>query len=163
MIYRFCPWCGGKLKEQNKTTYQCENCKQYYWNNPRAAVSIVFKKDDKILIAKRAIEPQKGAYDLPGGFLDYNEDVFAAAKRETKEETGLELKAIEFLEAYTHEYMEGTSTLNLVVVATEWSGEPQAADDVASLEWADLSVLTGPDFAWPNPEALKRIQAKLRR
>ena len=93
-------------------------------------------KDGKVLLSKRGRDPYKGAYDIIGGFMEANELPEAAALREAKEETGLDMKIVSLLGIYVDRYGEdGDYTLNLHYIAEIIGGEMQAQDDVAELEW----------------------------
>ncbi|MDP5027881.1 MAG: NUDIX domain-containing protein [Flavobacterium sp.] len=69
----------------------CDDCGFTYYHNIAAAVAIVFTFEDKVLFTVRNIDPDKGKWDLPGGFIDPNETAEEAACREIKEELGLEI------------------------------------------------------------------------
>jgi mutator protein MutT len=161
--FNYCPDCGTKdsVAVLDTTRAQCATCHMNFWNNPRAAVGLVLVKDGQMLFCKRAIEPLKGKYDFPGGFVEYNEDPYEALQREVKEETGITVRDLQLLHVGTHEYMPGVSTVDLLMVATEWEGEPRAGDDVASFAWKPIDILDSPEFAWHWPgltDTIKRFE-----
>ena len=162
MILNYCPACAKPLRKLSDTEYGCEN-KHSFWNNPRATVAIVVLQGDQILVSKRGREPAKGKYDLPGGFLEYGEDVFAAAVREMTEETTLQIAidALQPLTAYTGFYFENESVCDIVLLATAWSGTPLAQDDSAALAWKPLSFLSSPEFDPPYHDLATIIQKHL--
>ncbi|OGH38304.1 MAG: hypothetical protein A3B44_01495 [Candidatus Levybacteria bacterium RIFCSPLOWO2_01_FULL_38_21] len=93
-LYVYCPHCASNLVPQaidNEKVKKCSNCGFIFWNNPKPVVSILLHKDGEILMLKRADEPFKNYWVLPGGFIYYRETAQNAIKRETKEETGLEI------------------------------------------------------------------------
>lgn len=102
MNFNFCPSCGQKssIQKQDGTNYECLNCKWHFWNNAKAATAMVFIKNGLIMFNKRAAEPNKGKYDLPGGFVDFNEDGYKGAIREAKEELNITIdkKDLELLD-----------------------------------------------------------------
>jgi ADP-ribose pyrophosphatase YjhB (NUDIX family) len=73
--------------------------KRYY--NPALAVNAIITKDNGILLVRRGIEPFKGLWSLPGGFIEYDEAVEDSLIREVKEETGLDVKPIRVLGVYS--------------------------------------------------------------
>ena len=133
----------------------CQDCHWEFWNNPSATVAVVFIKADQALFAKRGIEPNKGKYDFPGGFVDYNEDIFDACVREIKEETTADIKKsdLTLITGYTSEYLPGVSVSDLIFVVSKWSGDLKPQDDVAALEWKPIEFMNNPEFH-PNYEGL---------
>ena len=91
-----------------------------------------------MLLARRAREPDEGKWDLPGGFLDEDENPLDALKRELKEEAALQIEPLEFFDAVVDRYGDAEDapwTLNLYWTARVVAGEPQPDDDVAELRW----------------------------
>jgi len=60
--------------------------------HPIPAVAAVMIEDGRILLVKRAAEPSKGKWSLPGGSVEWGESLVDALKREVREETGLEIE-----------------------------------------------------------------------
>jgi len=123
-------------------------------------VSILPIKGGKVLIAKRAKEPKKGMWDSIGGFLKEGESPSAAAARETKEETGLDIKLGNLLGIYTDSYeYEGVvyETLSLYYLAEIKGGEMKAEDDVSELVWFPIDKVPKMAFKSAN-EAIKDLQ-----
>jgi ADP-ribose pyrophosphatase YjhB (NUDIX family) len=133
--WSFCPRCGARIGVADGRA-RCEACGfvAYASSAPTASALIV---DDagRILLARRAFEPDQGKWDLPGGFLEEGEHPLDGLRRELREETGLDVEPRRFLGIWMDVYGEaGTSTLNLYWLAHA-EGEPRAADDVAELRW----------------------------
>lgn len=143
--YHYCPKCGSKMKlSPDQEHFICPECKFEVYPNPAPTVSVFFVRDNKILLAKRAIDPGKGKWDSVGGFVDTEESLEQAALRETLEEIGCEAEFIKFISSYPDNY-DGKPTLSSAVAAKIISGEPQPADDVASLHWIDINDI--PDIS----------------
>lgn len=90
-LYIFCPHCGNSLVLKtidNEKVKTCGKCNFIFWNKPKPVVSILLHKNNKILMLKRAKEPFKDYWVLPGGFIGYTETAEEAVKREAKEEIG---------------------------------------------------------------------------
>jgi 8-oxo-dGTP diphosphatase len=133
----------------------CPACGSVYYAHSVPAVSAIVDDDDgRVLLARRAFEPDAGLWDTPGGFLEEGEEPVEALKRELLEETGLEVKPDRFLGAYLDTYGEGpavSSVLNLVWEARVVSGEMEPADDVSELRWFARDELPTDDalaFRW---------------
>lgn len=158
--YKYCPYCRGKLS-YNGDNYQCLVCKRKVFTSSSPCVSILPVKDDKVLLAKRAIDPKRGAWDVVGGFMKEGEKPELAAKRETKEETGLDIKLGDLLGVYTDSYeYEGQvyETINLYYLAEIIGGEIKAEDDVSELVWFPIEKLPDNVGFKSFAEALKDLQ-----
>lgn len=98
MTYRqkkYCPYCGKKTNEKLDSSGHrciiCESCNAHFYENPVPATALVIpdKTGSKIVLVKRAVEPCKGHYSLPGGFMEIDETPEECARREMLEETNL--------------------------------------------------------------------------
>jgi 8-oxo-dGTP diphosphatase len=110
------------------------------YRNPTPTVDIIIELIDRparpiILIERR--NPPYG-WAIPGGFIDYGETVETAAKREAKEEVGLDVELIEQFHVYSDPNRDPRQhTLSIVFLAAA-TGEPKAADDAKNLELFEL-------------------------
>ena len=95
----YCPRCGAKeFVEVNEKAKKCTTCNFVYYFNPSAAVACIIKdKADNFLVVRRGKEPAKGTLDLAGGFSDMYETAEESARREVKEETGLDILSLRYL------------------------------------------------------------------
>jgi ADP-ribose pyrophosphatase YjhB (NUDIX family) len=71
--------------------------KAIYSRVPRLCIDLVIERDDKILLIERTIDPGQGLWHLPGGTVLLGETILMAATRIANEETGLEVKKVDFL------------------------------------------------------------------
>ena len=91
-FFKFCPSCASThFTFPDNRRFLCDDCGFTYYHNIAAAVAIVFTFEDKVLFTVRNLDPDKGKWDLPGGFIDPNETAEEAACREIKEELGIEI------------------------------------------------------------------------
>jgi 8-oxo-dGTP diphosphatase len=136
--WRWCPRCGAEL-EQRESTVECAACGFVHYANPVPAVSAFVVDDEgRLLLARRAREPDAGLWDTPGGFLDDGEEPEAALRRELREEAGVEIELGAFLGIRPDRYGDGEDApyvLNLIWEARIVSGELEPADDVSELHW----------------------------
>lgn len=108
------------------------------------AVHLFFLRDDSILLLRRAgTGYQDGNYSVPAGHLEGNESVTAAAIREAREETGIELEAREVQHALVMHRREEEERVDFFLAVRHWTGEPancepQKCDD---LSWHRASAL----------------------
>ena len=89
---KFCSNCGEKNiygKIDGGVRYHCLKCGTIHYENPKPTSTLICVKDNDILLVKRAVQPAKGLWGLPGGFIELNETPDMAAARELKEETNL--------------------------------------------------------------------------
>jgi ADP-ribose pyrophosphatase YjhB (NUDIX family) len=110
----------------------------HYANPVPAAAALVVDETGRLLLARRAVEPDAGLWDTPGGFLDEGEEPQDGLRRELLEETGVEVEIGDFFGMYLDRYGPGQDApyvLNLVWHAAIVGGEIEAADDVSELAW----------------------------
>jgi ADP-ribose pyrophosphatase YjhB (NUDIX family) len=131
--WRFCPKCAAEL-EHEPDHLRCPNCGERYWGNSVPGAQAVIVRDGSVLLGRRANDPGRGRWDLPGGFLQEGEEAEDALRREVREETGLELDHLAFLGTWNESYWDRT-VLCLTWTATPAGGDEQAGDDLAELRW----------------------------
>ena len=158
--FKFCPRCATALEDPgNDSGARCPNCDKTWYHNAAPTAGCVIVRDGKALITKRGRPSEKGRFDIPGGFLELDEDPVAGLKREVDEELGMtiEVSFDDFVQAVPHKYGEdGDWTLAIGFVVRKSSGEPEPADDVEEVRWVTLDDLDGIDFAWEHDRALVR-------
>jgi len=147
--FRFCPHCGSRFKlvpHEQTRELACPTCGYIMWLNSKPTASCLLINNKKeVLLAKRAKAPNKGWYDVPGGFLELGETPEAGVKREIKEELGITLKRMMFLPcAYVGTYHTSPIQISFNVyyaakLSTRVRINPH--DDVADVEWISLSRL----------------------
>ncbi|MFP5351305.1 MAG: NUDIX hydrolase [Actinomycetota bacterium] len=143
----------------HETGKKCPSCGRTWYRNSAPTAGCVIVRDGKALVTQRGVEPEKGRFDIPGGFLAAGEEPISGLKRELREELGVEVDASveDCLSMVPHPYgPEGDYVLALGFVARLVSGEPRAADDVADFLWVDEDELEALDFAWPHDRELVR-------
>lgn len=111
-----CPACGSSVKR---------------YRNPLPTVDIIIELDGGIILIERKNEPFGWA--LPGGFVDYGESLEAAAIREAREETSLEVSNLRLLGCYSDPLRDSRMhTISTVYIAAG-RGKPCAADDAVNI------------------------------
>jgi ADP-ribose pyrophosphatase YjhB (NUDIX family) len=165
MSYRFCPKCGARLALRtvdDRDRSACPRCDFILYENSKPCVGVLTLDGNKVLLVKRAIEPFKGYWDVPGGFLEPGEHPAAGAIREMREETGLVVELTEILGIFMDVYgPEEIPTLNLCYTARVAGGAPHAGSDASELEWFAIDDL--PEaiaFCWER-EALQVLRGRM--
>jgi ADP-ribose pyrophosphatase YjhB (NUDIX family) len=126
------------------------------YRNPVPAVDVILQKDSKVLMIRRRKDPFKGLLALPGGFINEGETAEDAMKRETLEETSLEVEPIEILGVYSDPARDPRRhVMSTVFVAIITGGTEKGGDDAAAVEWVDLDRVEHSEPAFDHGRILK--------
>lgn len=127
----------------------------------RVGIGVMIFKNDKVLLGKRKGSHGSGEYSFPGGHLEYMEGFSECAKRETKEECGIEIDNIRFL--YLHNLTEYAPKhyVHIGLIADWKSGEPEVLEPnkCESWDWYELDNLPSPLFK-TCPFSIESYQTK---
>lgn len=137
--FRFCPRCGNQsLSILDQNGMACDCCDLKYFHNAAAAVACILVSPQGVVLAERTCEPSKGLLDLPGGFVNYNESLEEALRRELLEELNIRISKFRYLVSIPNEY-----TYDDITYFT--------TDSIFLVEWSETFTLK------PNHE-IARIQ-----
>lgn len=156
----FCPMCGTRLEQRERTGALrpvCPSCDHTVYFDPKVAVVVLIVNGDHILLVKRANDPKKGFWTLPGGFIDAGEDPRAAASREAWEETMLDVQINRLLDVFYTPSDGGLADIVIAYAASVNGGAVQAADDAEAVEWFDRNEL--PPLAFLPTETIVKAWA----
>ena len=100
---KFCSQCGAPVSARvpegdTRHRHVCDSCDTIHYQNPNIVAGCIPEWEDRILLCRRAIEPRRGLWTLPAGFMENDETTLDAAKRETYEEANAK---VEVLSLYT--------------------------------------------------------------
>lgn len=111
--FRFCPRCGAAAATAERVIpFRCAACEFTLFFNPVVGVAgIIRRPDGAILLLRRAKDPAKGKFGVPGGFVDFGESAEDGLRREAREEVGLRLEAVEFFLSHPNSYTYRDVTL----------------------------------------------------
>lgn len=161
--FRFCPADGTRLGEPRASGGAgCPRCGRSWYRNSAPAVGAAIVEEGRALVTVRALEPEKGKVDVPGGFLEVGEHPVDGLKREVREELGVEVEVEErpvLLAPHTYG-QDGIWVLAIGFLARIVRGEPSATDDVAQTRWISADEVDDTEFAWEHDRGF--IRAALR-
>ncbi len=163
--FTYCPYCATRLPVdllRPDAPRACVACGATHYHNSKPAAGALILRDDRVLLVERAVEPFKGYWDVPGGFLELGEHPADGARREALEETGLivELEDPPFAIMMDHYGDSGDFTLNVYYVARVVGGEARPSDDAAALDWFPLTALPERIAFDHCAELLRRLAAR---
>ncbi len=99
-LYRYCPYCRTGLIDRfvfGRTRRVCPLCGFIHFVDPKVGVAVLVEHEGKVLLVRRAVAPSRGAWCLPSGFVESDEDPAEAGARECLEETGLQVHITDLL------------------------------------------------------------------
>jgi ADP-ribose pyrophosphatase YjhB (NUDIX family) len=169
----FCSRCGGSLQfgvidGEDRERLACRDCGHIAYVNPRLVVTALPITDaGEVVLLRRGIEPGRGQWAQPGGFLEVDETVNQAAIRETWEETRLLVEPGEIIGLYTRlEAAVVTIVFEARIVGGEATPTPEATEIAAfapdAIPWSGLAFRTTtwalrdwldlrhPEIGWPE-------------
>ncbi len=143
-----------------------ERDERRYPERPIVGVGVVVWRDHQVLLIKRGKPPRQGMWSLPGGLQQLGETVFEAARREVREETGLEIEVIDVVAVVDSIQRDDDGRVRyhytLVDVLAEWrAGEARAQDDAADATWASADELASFEL-WDETVRVIGLAAKRR-
>lgn len=156
--WRFCPRCAAPLAHREAfgaVRPCCDACGFVHFADPKVTVALLIEREGRVLLGRRGIDPGRGLWCLPGGFVDYGERLHDAARREAQEETGLAVDVGALLGAWDWGAPgDEKQGIALVFQAVAPAGEAIAGDDLEEVGWFAPGAL--PPLAFPVHRALLR-------
>ena len=159
----FCNHCGSNKivkeipKDDHRLRHICGNCGKIFYENPRIVTGTIPIYNNKVLLAKRGIEPQKGKWNLPAGFLEMDETLEEGAIRETIEETGAEISNL-----YLHTVFQSSSNHLYTLFLAELKNDKfNITIESTEIEFFDYDKIPWDELAFTsNIYALKNLISK---
>jgi ADP-ribose pyrophosphatase YjhB (NUDIX family) len=150
MRFHYCPKCGSRLEavsrnEENKP--RCTGCGFIFYQNPIAGAAAIVILDRKILLGRRKGSYQ-GKWCIPCGYVEWDEDIYAAVKREFGEETGLSISVDRVYTVLSNFHNPQQHTVGVWFLAHVQSGELCAGDDLEDVAFFHFHNL--PELAFPT-------------
>ncbi|MEM9739389.1 MAG: NUDIX hydrolase [Pseudomonadota bacterium] len=127
----------------------CNHCSFIDYENPKIVAGSVVTQGDQILLCKRAIEPRKGYWTLPAGYMEKGETVEEAAAREAREEACAEIEIDRVLAMYTVARIAQVQIMFRAKLVSGIAAGPESLE-VGLYDWKDIpwSKLAFPTVVW---------------
>jgi 8-oxo-dGTP diphosphatase len=136
----------------------------YTYQYPRPAVTvdaILISPERKVLLIERGREPYLGKWALPGGFINMDEELETACRRELEEETGIRMGELKQFKAFgaVHRDPRHRTISVLFYAFTDDELLASAGDDAANAQWFPVNDL--PDLAFDHLQILEEFKAEV--
>lgn len=128
----------------------CDHCGLIHYDNPKIVVGSVVTFEKKFLLCKRAIEPRKGFWTLPAGFMEHGESVEEGACREAREEANVEIRIRDVLAIYSIPRIAQVQIMYRAEMTRPEFSPGVESLDVALFDWDDIpwDELAFPSVHW---------------
>jgi ADP-ribose pyrophosphatase YjhB (NUDIX family) len=159
---RFCPRCGGPLNAREIDGHDrlvCLSCGRIHYVNPAVGVAVIVRRGGDILWGRRAKGRYAGAWCIPCGYVEWGEEVRAAAAREFSEETGLIVEVGEVVAVHSNFHDPERLTVGIWFAGRVIDGRLTSADDLSDARFFPLAEPPAP-LAFPTDAlVLEELQA----
>lgn len=133
-MINFCAQCGTPLTTrliEGKPRPACVTCGNVVFADPKVAAALLVERAGTLLCVRRTLDPGRGLWCLPGGYVDYGEDPIHAAIRECREETQVHVDQVTLLDVA----FNGRVIVITYHAVAPAQAEPRAADDADAVGW----------------------------
>jgi NAD+ diphosphatase len=156
-VLRYCPKCGAAaLRLMGGKLLRCGACGvELYLNAAASVAALIEDAQGRLLVTVRGKEPGKGLWDLPGGFVDPGESAEEALRREVREEVGLDIEAMQYLNSYPNSYnymgvRYATIDLGFLCRARDPGKATPVERDIEAVRFVRASEIDLHQFAFPS-------------
>ncbi len=149
---RFCQDCGAPVEitrpeDDTADRHVCTACKTIHYINPKVIVGAVCEWENKLLLCRRAIEPRKGFWTVPAGFMEIGENTEDGAIRETWEEATARIEIVGLIALYN---IVRLSQVQIFYQARLLSPEIAPGVETLELDLFDWQDIPWDDLAFPT-------------
>ena len=147
---RHCARCGAVLAPgAGGRPPRCLRCGRVAYLDPKIAAGVLVERSGRLLLVRRNHEPALGRWSFPSGYVDAGEVIEAAAAREVREETGLEVRLTRLLGVYSS---TGEQVVFIAYAGEAPAGEARAGEEASEVRWFEQDEI--PDLAFPHDPAI---------
>jgi ADP-ribose pyrophosphatase YjhB (NUDIX family) len=133
----YCPRCAYPLQDRlafGRTRRVCPACDFVFFREHKVAAAAIVVRAGRVLLVRRTMEPGRGKWMIPGGFVEFDEDPRQAVVREVLEETGYPVKVVRLLDViFGQEHVRGASLL-ILYLARFTGAEPVSEMDKSEVD-----------------------------
>jgi ADP-ribose pyrophosphatase YjhB (NUDIX family) len=133
-----CLLCGEELREivlENRPRLACPNCDWIYYPQLKVSAGVMLEENECLLLVQRGIDPWKGCWYLPAGFLEIDEDPIKGAQREMREETGLDVSIVRLHSVSMYQDDPRGNGILILYDAVREAGELQRSEESLDVEF----------------------------
>lgn len=131
----------------NRERLVCPDCGFINYENPKIVVGAVCTWDEKVLLCRRAINPRRGLWTIPAGFMELNETAVVGAQREAKEEACADIDIDGLIGVYT---IPRISQVQLIYRATIRDGKFDIGEETLELDLFKWDAIPWEEIAFPS-------------
>lgn len=149
---RFCSECGAPNQRavpegDTLERHVCTDCGTIHYENPKVVVGAVCNWDGKILLCRRAIDPRRGFWTIPAGFMELGESTEQGAVRETLEEANARIEVTDLIAIYN---ITRLSQVQIFYRANMLTPDFSAGHETLELDLFRIEDIPWDDLAFPT-------------
>ena len=151
--FNYCPKCAHRLEKRilgDRERLVCGGCGFVFWQNPIVGVAVIICVDSRLLLGRRSRGIYAGQWCIPCGYVEYDEHIRDAAKREFLEETGLAVEVGDVFTVHSNFHNLKVQTVGVWFRGVVTGGTMAAADDIDALEYVPLDPKPNHPLAFPT-------------
>lgn len=143
----YCSACGSRVSKRipegdDRPRYVCDGCDTIHYQNPRLIVGVIPVQGEQILLCRRAIEPRKGFWTFPAGYLELNETTAEGASREAWEEARARIEITGLVGIYEIPRISQVYVIH--------AGRMTTADHAPGPESTETMLVAWDEIPWPD-------------
>ena len=160
-VANYCPRCGARLVDREafgRVRRVCPVCGFIFFRDHKVAVGALVEHEGRVLLVRRAVDPEKGKWALPAGYMEYDEEPMAALRREIGEETGLAVTITRLLDVFPLRTPHARGVI-IIYAARPVPPVPDvvsAADDIDLARWFAPGDIPWEDLAFESTRVILR-------
>ena len=149
----FCPYCASPLSDklllsEERPRLVCESCGHIAYINPKIVCGVIPERRGRILLMRRALEPSRGRWTFPSGFMEIDESAEDCAAREAMEEVGVNIKLNGLVGIYSRPAPQGPGILVVVFRGRVVAGQPSPGREALEARWFPPSDVPWEELAY---------------